>query len=67
MFANQKKCKNCGRAIKEIDGTWVHYWWRDDPEDDCRRVMSGSRECLFIGRPERGPGFAEPPGEKVGL
>jgi hypothetical protein len=65
MYPHQRKCKNCGRAVKQIDGLWVHYWWRDDPDDDCRRVISGSLECMFVGRPDPNPTHAEVAGGEV--
>ena len=54
------KCRNCAKPVREVEGRWFHYWWVTDPTDPLRRVMSGSRECAWIGRPSEEGHEAEP-------
>jgi hypothetical protein len=50
-------CRNCGKAIKPLDGQWEHVWMVKTERGD--RIYAGSRSCAWIGRP--GPvGNAEP-------
>jgi hypothetical protein len=55
MARNQ--CRNCGKAIKPLDGQWQHVWMVKTENGD--RIYAGSRTCAWVGRP--GPvGEAEP-------
>lgn len=61
MSVNRRnRCKHCARPVQEIEGRWYHTWWRKDPDDELRRVVSGSSECIFVGRPAVVPTHAEP-------
>ena len=53
-----KKCKNCGKTIRWVEGRWFHTWWLRDP--DLGSVPAGSSECAWRGRPAEAPLHAEP-------
>jgi hypothetical protein len=44
-------CRNCGKAVKSIDGVWHHVWMVNEDEAGGRRIYAGNLHCSWRGRP----------------
>jgi hypothetical protein len=58
-----KKCHNCGKPIRWVEGSWFHTWWVKDPV--LGSIPAGSSECAWRGRPAEHLRYAEPVVEGV--